>query len=121
MSSIHLPDPSEVGLFNAPIRPRRRNYRLLGGQYTYVQSCCSVEYSWLTRNRKFEYGDSSTALFHFGVLLDPLSEAAQKWTSLLEVCGFVRHELYVTFMPCRLVVIERPRSVCRVARESGQV
>ena len=34
VSSIHLPDPSEVGLFNAPIRPRRRNYQLLGGEYT---------------------------------------------------------------------------------------
>ncbi|KIP02024.1 glycosyltransferase family 24 protein [Phlebiopsis gigantea 11061_1 CR5-6] len=67
LSSIHQPDPSEVGLFNAPIRPRRRNYKMLSGEST-----------------TFEYGDESTALFHFGVLLDPLSEAAQKWTALLE-------------------------------------
>ncbi|THG96572.1 hypothetical protein EW026_g5286 [Hermanssonia centrifuga] len=67
ISSIHLPDPSESGLFNAPIKPRRRNYQLLAGEYT-----------------KFEYGDNSTAFFHVGILLDPLSEAAQKWSSLLE-------------------------------------
>ncbi|KAI0696066.1 glycosyltransferase family 24 protein [Cytidiella melzeri] len=67
ISSIHLPDPSEVGLFNAPIRPRRRNYELLAGDYT-----------------KFVYGDNSTAPFQFGILLDPLSEAAQKWSALLQ-------------------------------------
>ncbi|KAI0090064.1 glycosyltransferase family 24 protein [Irpex rosettiformis] len=67
ISSIHLPDPSEAGLFNAPIRPRRRNYQSLASNFT-----------------KFEYGDNSTAPFHFGVILDPLSEAAQKWSALLE-------------------------------------
>ena len=35
--------------------------------------------------RKFEFGDNSTAIFHIGVLLDPLSETAQKWAPLLEV------------------------------------
>ena len=36
ISSIHQPDPSEVGLFNAPPKPRRRNYQLLEGEYTCV-------------------------------------------------------------------------------------
>ncbi|GJF00041.1 glycosyltransferase family 24 protein [Phanerochaete sordida] len=67
LASIHLPDPSEAGLFNAPIRPRRRNYRLLGGEHT-----------------KFEFGDNSTAIFHVGILVDPVSETAQKWSAVLE-------------------------------------
>ncbi|KAI0073110.1 glycosyltransferase family 24 protein [Panus rudis PR-1116 ss-1] len=67
ISNIQQPDPSEAGLFNTPHRPRRRNYRMLAGEHT-----------------KFTFGDNSTALFQFGVLLDPLSEAAQKWSSLIE-------------------------------------
>lgn len=34
VSSIQQPDPSEAGLFNAPQRPRIRNYHTLGGTYT---------------------------------------------------------------------------------------
>ncbi|KAI1789267.1 glycosyltransferase family 24 protein [Ganoderma leucocontextum] len=67
VSSIQQPDPSEAGLFNAPQRPRLRNYQRLGSTYT-----------------SFSIGDNSTAIYHFGVLVDPLSEAAQKWTSLFE-------------------------------------
>ncbi|TFK82573.1 glycosyltransferase family 24 protein [Polyporus arcularius HHB13444] len=67
VSSIQLPDPSEAGLFNAPQRPRLRNYQMLSGTYT-----------------AFSIGDNTTALYHFGVLVDPLSEAAQKWSSLFE-------------------------------------
>ena len=37
-------------------------------------------------SRSFSIGDNTTALYHFGVLVDPISEAAQKWTSLFEVC-----------------------------------
>jgi len=32
---------------------------------------------------RFTFGDNSTAIFNFGVVLDPLSESAQKWSSLL--------------------------------------
>lgn len=32
---------------------------------------------------RFTFGESSTAIFNFGVVLDPLSESAQKWSSLL--------------------------------------
>ena len=35
--------------------------------------------------RLFEVGDNSTALYHVAVILDPLSEIAQRWSSLLEV------------------------------------
>ncbi len=40
--SIQLPDPSEAGLFNAPQRPRLRNYQMLSGTYTYVSSMSSL-------------------------------------------------------------------------------
>lgn len=36
-------------------------------------------------DRSFSIGDPSEALVHIGVLIDPLSEPAQKWSSLLEV------------------------------------
>ena len=32
---------------------------------------------------RFTFGDNSTTLFNIGVVLDPLSESAQKWSSLL--------------------------------------
>lgn len=32
----------------------------------------------------YRFGDNSTALLHIGVVVDPLSEAAQRWSSLLE-------------------------------------
>ena len=35
-------------------------------------------------NRGFSIGDDSTATYHFGVLLDLLSEVAQKYTSLFD-------------------------------------
>ena len=34
VSSSQLPDPSESGLFDAPLRPRQRNYQLLESEYT---------------------------------------------------------------------------------------
>ncbi|KZT07030.1 glycosyltransferase family 24 protein [Laetiporus sulphureus 93-53] len=67
ISAIQLPDPSEVGLFNAPQEPRTRHYQLVEGNYTV-----------------FTLGDNTTSLFNFGIFVDPLSEAAQKWSSLIE-------------------------------------
>ncbi|THH29185.1 hypothetical protein EUX98_g5002 [Antrodiella citrinella] len=67
VSAIRLPDPSEAGLFNTPQRPRLRNYQLLSGDYT-----------------KYEFGRNDTALLHFGFIVDPLSEIAQKWSSIIE-------------------------------------
>jgi UDP-glucose:glycoprotein glucosyltransferase len=34
ISAIVQPDPTELGLFNAPPQPRRRNYNLLDDTYT---------------------------------------------------------------------------------------
>ena len=92
VSSIQQPDPSEAGLFNAPPRPRLRNYQKLGSAYTYVLVLSHgffprtlIPYA---RNSGFSIGDNNTAIYHFGVLLDPLSEAAQKFTSLFEVRSF---------------------------------
>ncbi|RDB27081.1 UDP-glucose:glycoprotein glucosyltransferase [Hypsizygus marmoreus] len=67
ISSIQLPDPSETGLFDAPQRPRSKQYQLLDSEYTV-----------------FEAGDNITALYHIAVLMDPLSVTAQKWSSLLQ-------------------------------------
>ncbi|OAX38260.1 hypothetical protein K503DRAFT_800568 [Rhizopogon vinicolor AM-OR11-026] len=61
------PDPSEVGLFDSAPKPRTRSYRHLSGSYT-----------------KFEFGAQEDALTHLVLLLDPLSEAAQKWSAILE-------------------------------------
>ncbi|KAJ3727354.1 UDP-glucose:glycoprotein glucosyltransferase-domain-containing protein [Lentinula guzmanii] len=59
ISSIQLPDPSE-------------NYRTLESQYTV-----------------FEVGDNSTALYQIAVIVDPLSETAQKWSSLLKWISYL--------------------------------
>ncbi|KAF7983169.1 hypothetical protein HWV62_23402 [Athelia sp. TMB] len=67
IAASQVQDPSEAGLFDAPPRPRLRKYKLLDGKYT-----------------KFEFGDESTAMFQVAILLDPLSEVAQKWSSLME-------------------------------------
>ncbi|KAJ4470665.1 glycosyltransferase family 24 protein [Lentinula edodes] len=67
ISAIQVPDPSEVGLFDAPRRPRNRNYQTLE-----------------TKHTLFEVGDNSTALYQVAVIVDPLSETAQKWSSLLQ-------------------------------------
>ncbi|KAF8905183.1 glycosyltransferase family 24 protein [Gymnopilus junonius] len=67
VAAAQQPDPSETGLFDTPPRPRQKGYLLLDSNYT-----------------SFVYGDNSTALYHVSVLLDPLSEIGQKWSSLLK-------------------------------------
>ncbi|EIN08165.1 glycosyltransferase family 24 protein [Punctularia strigosozonata HHB-11173 SS5] len=67
LSTIAMPEPTESGLYNVPAQPRRRNYNLLDNTYT-----------------SFESGDISTALYQIAILVDPLSEAAQKWSSIAE-------------------------------------
>ncbi|KAF9648458.1 glycosyltransferase family 24 protein [Thelephora ganbajun] len=66
ISTIQLPDPDQPALMNTQPRFRRRGYLLLDGNHT-----------------RFTFGGDSTAIFNFGVVLDPLSESAQKWSSLL--------------------------------------
>ncbi|KIM46645.1 glycosyltransferase family 24 protein [Hebeloma cylindrosporum] len=67
IASTQQPDPSEVGLFDAPPKPRQKTYQLLDSNYT-----------------TFEFGDNSTALYHVAVLIDPLSATAQKWSGILK-------------------------------------
>ncbi|KAH6906727.1 hypothetical protein BKA70DRAFT_1372357 [Coprinopsis sp. MPI-PUGE-AT-0042] len=70
---IQIPDPSELGLFDAPNRPRGRNYELMGSNYT-----------------AFEYGDPEEALYHVIVLVDPLSTTGQKWASMVQWLSVVQ-------------------------------
>ncbi|KAJ7222294.1 UDP-glucose:glycoprotein glucosyltransferase-domain-containing protein [Mycena pura] len=67
LAALQAPEPNGGGIFDPPKRPRQRSYELLDGQYS-----------------SFHFGDNSTALYQIAVLLDPLSELAQKWSSLLE-------------------------------------
>ncbi|PPQ69221.1 hypothetical protein CVT24_000018 [Panaeolus cyanescens] len=60
-------DPSEIGLFDAPPRPRQRNYKLLAANYTAIR-----------------IGDEESALYRVAVILDPISETSQKWSSLIK-------------------------------------
>ncbi|KIK98602.1 glycosyltransferase family 24 protein [Paxillus rubicundulus Ve08.2h10] len=60
------PDPSEAGLFDSAPKPRTQNYRSLSGKYT-----------------KLDFGDPSGAQSHITLLLDPLSETAQRWSAIL--------------------------------------
>ena len=69
IASSHQPDPSEVGLFDTPNKARQRSYQHLSQEYT-----------------SFRMGNNSTALYHIAILLDPLSEHGQKWSSIIEVC-----------------------------------
>ena len=94
IAAIQLPDPSEAGLFDAPQRPRQRAYQLLDSKYTYVlfwdDVWCLLSIYYI---RAFEYGNNATALYHIAVLVDPLSETAQKWSSIIQVClslNFIR-------------------------------
>lgn len=48
-----------------------------------MQSCDMLNE--LSFSRKFEFGDRENALTHLVLLLDPLSEGAQKWIAILEV------------------------------------
>ncbi|KAJ7485860.1 glycosyltransferase family 24 protein [Mycena latifolia] len=67
LAAMQAPEPNGGGIFDAPKRPRQRSYLLLEDQYS-----------------SFEFGDNSTALYEMAVLVDPVSETAQKWGSLLE-------------------------------------
>ncbi|KAH8978341.1 UDP-glucose:glycoprotein glucosyltransferase-domain-containing protein [Lactarius akahatsu] len=67
MSTLQVEDPNRSGVFNKSPVSRNQNYKLMDSQYT-----------------AFTIGDNTTALHRFVVILDPLSEQAQKYTSLFE-------------------------------------
>lgn len=83
VSAIQLPDPSESGLFDAPPRPRQRGYRFLDSNYTYVFPVAWKLYEWCFSS--FQFGRRDSSVYEIAVLVDPLSETAQKWSSLIEV------------------------------------
>jgi hypothetical protein len=58
----------------------------MDSQYTYVvcDLCGSINLYGFS-NSSFTIGNNVTALHHFAVILDPLSEQAQRYTSLFEV------------------------------------
>ena len=56
------------GIFDTPIYSRRRSYELLNPKVGVL-----------------EYGEMQNAVFQFAITLDPLSETAQKWSSIIEV------------------------------------
>ncbi|KAI9428853.1 UDP-glucose:glycoprotein glucosyltransferase-domain-containing protein [Lactarius indigo] len=67
ISTLQVEDPTRSGIFNKGPVSRNQNYKIMESQYT-----------------AFTIGDNTTALHRFVVILDPLSEQAQKYTSLFE-------------------------------------
>ena len=102
ISSVQLPDPSEQGLFNTNQRPRQRNYRQLSGNYTYDSVSFLKRFAPLISflYSSFSFGNPETASYHFGVLVDPLSEAAQKWSVYLEVSTSQDYPSYPEYNTC---------------------
>lgn len=91
ISAMQQPDPSEATLFETPQRPRQRKYRFLDSDYTYdyrirLYLCLTIDVYTLCSSMKL--GENETALYHVAVVLDPISEKAQRWSSLLEVWLF---------------------------------
>jgi hypothetical protein len=68
----------------------------------------------------FQYGDNSTALYHVAVILDPLSETAQRWSSLLEVCVFLSFGVLKLTMSFK-VAHEHPGYVHRGSSQSSSL
>ncbi|CAK5263114.1 unnamed protein product [Mycena citricolor] len=67
VAALEAPEPGGGGIFDPPKRPRQRSYQLLDDRYS-----------------TFQFGDNATALYQIAVLVDPISETAQKWAGLLE-------------------------------------
>ncbi|KAJ6489844.1 glycosyltransferase family 24 protein [Mycena sanguinolenta] len=67
LAALYAPEANGGGIFDGPKRPRQRNYEMLEDQYS-----------------TFQFGDNSTALYHVAVILDPVSEIGQRWSSLLQ-------------------------------------
>jgi hypothetical protein len=61
-------DPADQGIFQRPQAPRNRIYQRFHANFT-----------------SFSKGDSDNAVFHIGAVLDPLTDTARKWASIIEV------------------------------------
>ncbi|KAF8438182.1 UDP-glucose:Glycoprotein glucosyltransferase-domain-containing protein [Boletus edulis BED1] len=88
------PDPSEAGLFDSAPKPRSSIYRLLSSNYT-----------------KLAVGEPSSAQSHIAVLVDPLSETAQRWSTILARSSELFPDIYIEvyFHPAELTEIPLKR------------
>ena len=70
-SIVAVSSTSDVppGIFDTPVYSRRRSYELLDPNVGVL-----------------EFGALDDAVFQFAITLDPLSETAQKWSSIIKVC-----------------------------------
>ncbi|KZT37012.1 glycosyltransferase family 24 protein [Sistotremastrum suecicum HHB10207 ss-3] len=66
LAAIHVPDPAAEGILNTPRRVRSRPFLNLDGNLT-----------------SFSVGQSENSFYEIVLLLDPLSETGQKWSSIL--------------------------------------
>jgi UDP-glucose:glycoprotein glucosyltransferase len=57
-----------AGIFDTPVYSRRRNYEMLDSEVGVL-----------------EFGSKEDAVFQIAITLDPLSEIAQKWSSIIKV------------------------------------
>jgi len=69
-SIVAVSSTSDVpsGIFDTPVHSRRRSYELLDSKVGVL-----------------EFGSMDDAVFQFAMTLDPLSETAQKWSSIIKV------------------------------------
>jgi UDP-glucose:glycoprotein glucosyltransferase len=69
-SIVSVSSTSDIppGIFDTPIYSRRRSYELLNPKVGVL-----------------EYGSLEKAIFQFAITLDPLSETAQKWSTIIQV------------------------------------
>ncbi|KAI5475335.1 UDP-glucose:glycoprotein glucosyltransferase [Pseudohyphozyma bogoriensis] len=70
LTSATLPDPNAV--FGPPAGPREQDYRELDGKYTSIIGA-----------------NEDSAMFEVAVILDPVSELAQKWAPIVEALASV--------------------------------
>lgn len=85
VSAIQIPDPTSVGLFQQQPQPRQRVYRdYLQGDHRFV-AVYGSKFVLMVLRSTFTVGDNSTSIFNFGLLLDPISDSAQRRVDLLEV------------------------------------
>jgi UDP-glucose:glycoprotein glucosyltransferase len=68
IASVSSTSDVPPGIFDTPVYSRRRSYELLNPTIGVL-----------------EYGSLDDAVFQFAITLDPLSEAAQKWSSIIKV------------------------------------
>jgi UDP-glucose:glycoprotein glucosyltransferase len=88
VSTLQSEDPTRSGMFNKGPVTRSQDYKRMNSQYTLVAHRICVGCLALANPSTisaFTMGDNSTALHRFVLILDPLSEQAQKYTSLCEV------------------------------------